>query len=84
MDFLDISSLGTAYRYAVKIEQNLSTRTSGSLGLQICNNQSMVNTTLTTNLQKTVQATGKEGSKKDEEGHWKMVRFPQNPLAQHR
>jgi hypothetical protein len=53
MDFLDISSLGAAYRYVVKIEKNLSTRTNGSLGLQIRNNQSMTKTTLTDSLPKT-------------------------------
>jgi hypothetical protein len=53
MDFLDISSLGAAYRYAVKIERNLSTRTNGNLGLQICNNQSMTKTALTNSLPKT-------------------------------
>jgi hypothetical protein len=50
MDFLDISSLGVAYRYVVKIEKNLSTRTRGSSGLQIRNNQGMVKTALTTSL----------------------------------
>jgi hypothetical protein len=45
MDFLDISSLGVAYRYVVKIKRNLSTRTNDSLGLQIRNNQSMTKTT---------------------------------------
>jgi hypothetical protein len=53
MDFLDISSLDIAYRYVVKIKQNLSTRTNESLGLQIRNNQSMIKTTLTNNLPKT-------------------------------
>jgi hypothetical protein len=52
MDILDISSLSDAYRYVVKMSRNLSTRTSRSSGLQICNNQSMVKKTLTTNLQK--------------------------------
>jgi hypothetical protein len=33
---------------------------------------------------KPVQATGKLGSQEDKEGHWKMVRFPQKTLAQHR
>jgi hypothetical protein len=37
----------------LKLRRNLSTRTSGSEGLQIHNNQSMVKTTLTTSLQKT-------------------------------
>jgi hypothetical protein len=33
-----------------KSSKNLGTRTNGSLGLQICNNQSMIKTTLTNNL----------------------------------
>jgi hypothetical protein len=33
----------------------------------------MIKMTLTNNLQKPVQATGKEGSMEDEEGHWKVV-----------
>jgi hypothetical protein len=37
----------------LKSSRNLSTRTSGSSGLQIHNNQSMVKTALTTSLQKT-------------------------------
>jgi hypothetical protein len=79
MDFLDISSLSVAYRYVVKIEQNLSTRTNGSSGLQIHNNQSMTKTTLTNNLRKPVQATGKEGSREDKEGHRKMVISTKSP-----
>jgi hypothetical protein len=67
----------------LKSSINLSTRTSESSGLQIHNNQSMIKMTLTNSLPKTIQATRKEGSQKDEEGHQKMVRFPQNPLAQH-
>jgi hypothetical protein len=35
MDFLDISSLGVAYRYVVKIEQKFSTITSRISGLKI-------------------------------------------------
>jgi hypothetical protein len=38
----------------LKSRRNLSIRTSGSLGLQICNNQIMVKTTLKNNLQKTI------------------------------
>jgi hypothetical protein len=53
MDFLDISSLGVAYRYVVKIERNLSTRTNRSSGLQIRNNQSMTKKSLTNSLPKT-------------------------------
>jgi hypothetical protein len=37
----------------LKSSRNLSTRTNGSLGLQICNNQSMIKTTLKNSLLKT-------------------------------
>jgi hypothetical protein len=37
----------------LKSSRNLSTRTNGNLGLQICNNQSMTKTALTNNLPKT-------------------------------
>jgi hypothetical protein len=37
----------------LKSSRNLSTRTNGSSGLQICNNQSMIKTTLTNSLPKT-------------------------------
>jgi hypothetical protein len=37
----------------LKSSRNLSTRTNGSLGLQICNNQSMIKMTLTNSLLKT-------------------------------
>jgi hypothetical protein len=53
MDFLDISSLGDAYRYDVKLSRNLSTIKNASLGLQIHNNQSIIKTTLTNSLPKT-------------------------------
>jgi hypothetical protein len=54
MDFLDISSLGAAYRYAVKIEQKFKHQNKqGNSGLQIRNNQSMTKITLTNSLPKT-------------------------------
>jgi hypothetical protein len=84
MDFLDISSLGAAYRYVVKIEQKFKHQNKREFGSANRNNQSMTKTTLTNSLRKPVQATGKEGSREDKEGHQKMVRFPQKPLAQHR
>jgi hypothetical protein len=37
----------------LKSSRNLGTRTNGSLGLQICNNQNMINMTLTNSLLKT-------------------------------
>jgi hypothetical protein len=70
MDFLDISSLGVAYRYVVKIEQKFKQQVSESLGLQICHNKSMEKETLTHRTRdkerrsisrKSVQAIGKEG-----------------------
>jgi hypothetical protein len=73
MDFLDISSLGVAYRYVVKIEQKFKHQNKWSSGLQIHNNQSMVKMTLTTNLQKTSPSHRKRRVTKDEEGHWKVV-----------
>jgi hypothetical protein len=44
MDFLDISSLVLLISMLLKSSINLSTRTNESLGLQICNNQSMIKT----------------------------------------
>jgi hypothetical protein len=52
MDFLDISSLDVFIDMLLKSNRNLSIRTSGSSVMQICNNQSMVKTALTTSLQK--------------------------------
>ena len=68
----------------LKLSRNLSTRTNGSLVLQIHNNRSMKKMDLTIVSWKPVQDIGKEGSWEDKEGHQKMVWFPQNPLAQHR
>jgi hypothetical protein len=53
MDFLDISSLKLPIDMFSKSRRNLGTRTNISLCLKICNNQSMVNTTLTIRFQKT-------------------------------
>jgi hypothetical protein len=53
MDFLDISSLGATYRYAIKIEQKFKHQNKREFGLQIHNNQSMTKTTLTNSLPKT-------------------------------
>ena len=53
MDFLDISSLGAAYRYAVKIEQKFKHQNKWEFGLQIHINQSMKKTSLTNSLPKT-------------------------------
>jgi hypothetical protein len=53
MDFLDILSLDVAYRHVVKIEHKFKHQKNMSLGLKICNNQSMINTALTKSLPKT-------------------------------
>jgi hypothetical protein len=53
----------------LKLSKNFSTKTNESSGLQICNNQSMIKMALTNSVLKQVQATGKEGSQEDEEGH---------------
>jgi hypothetical protein len=53
MDFLDISSLGAAYRYAVKIEQKFKHQNKQEFGMQIRNNQRMTKTTLTNSSSKT-------------------------------
>jgi hypothetical protein len=54
MDFLDISSLGVAYRYAIKIEQKFKHQNKWEFGsANPCNNRSMTKTTLTNSLLKT-------------------------------
>jgi hypothetical protein len=47
MDFLDISSLGVAYQYAVKIEQKFKQQSKRGFGLKICHNRIMEKETLT-------------------------------------
>jgi hypothetical protein len=47
MDFLDISSLGVGYQYAVKLNKNSSNRVSWSSGLEIRHNKIMEKETLT-------------------------------------
>jgi hypothetical protein len=74
MDFLDISSLGVAYRYVVKIEKKFKHQNKwefGSANMQQPkydkddpNKQSPENQS---------KPQGKEGSWEDKEGHWKMV-----------
>jgi hypothetical protein len=57
----------------LKSRRNLSTRTSGSSGLQIHNNQSMVKMALTNNLQKTSPSHRKRrvtGKMKKDTGKW--------------
>jgi hypothetical protein len=84
MDFLDISSLGFVDRYAVKIEQKFKNQNKWEFRSE--NTQQPKYDKDGPNKEspeKLVQAIGKEGSREDKEGHRKMVRFPQNPLAQH-
>jgi hypothetical protein len=84
MDFLDISSLGTAYRYVVKIEQKFKHQNKWEFGS--ANPQQPKYDKYDPNKQplKTSPSHRKRRVTKDKEGHRKMVRFPQNPLAQHR
>jgi hypothetical protein len=73
MDFLDILSLGAAYRYVVKIEQKFKHQNKQEFGsVNLNNDQSMIKTTLTNSLPKTSPSHRKKGSRKDE-GHRKMV-----------
>jgi hypothetical protein len=72
MDFLDISSLGVAYRYAVKIEQKFKHQNKREFGYaNLHNNQSMTKMALTNSLTKNsprhrkIRVTGK--TKKDTE-----------------
>jgi hypothetical protein len=85
MDFLDIPSLNAAYRYAVKIEQKFKHQNKREFGSanpqQPKYDKDGPNKTVS---QKPVQDTRKEESREDKEGHWKMMRVPQKPLAQHR
>jgi hypothetical protein len=73
MDFLDISSLVLLIDMLLKSSRNLSTRTNGSSGLQIHNNQSMIKTTLTNsppeNQSKPQEKKGNGKTKKDT-GKW--------------
>jgi hypothetical protein len=82
MDFLDISSLGVAYRYAVKIEQKFRHQNKQDFGS--ANPQQSKYEKDTPNKQSPEKPHEKIGSWEDKEGNWKMVRFQQNPLAQHR
>jgi hypothetical protein len=71
MDFMDISSLGAAYRYAVKIEQKFKHQNKREFGSanpqQPKYDKDNPNKIVS---RKPVQATGKEGSREDKEGHW--------------
>jgi hypothetical protein len=56
MDFLDISSLGVAYRYVVKIEQKFKHQNKQDFGSANPQQKSMIKTTLTNILLKTSQS----------------------------
>jgi hypothetical protein len=84
MDFLDISSLGVAYRYVVKIEQKFKHQNKWEF--ESANPQQPKYDKDGPNKQSPENQSKpqeKKGHGEDKEGHWKMVRFPQNPLAQH-
>jgi hypothetical protein len=83
MDFLHISSLGVAYQYVVKIEQKFKHQKKWEFGSANPQQPKYDKTALTKSLLKPIQDTRKEGSREDKEGHRKIVRVPQNPLAQH-
>jgi hypothetical protein len=85
MEFLDISSLGVAYRYAIKIEQKLKQKTQ-QFGP---GNPSQQNPgkgrpqPIEQRIEKIwivsgqpVQAASKEGHRKDKERYWEVVRLP--------
>jgi hypothetical protein len=74
MDFLDISSLGVAYRYVVKIEQKFKHQNKWEFGSanpqQPKYEKDDPNKQPPENQSKPQE---KKGHGKDEEGHWKMV-----------
>ena len=82
MDFLDISSLDVSYRYVVKIEQKFKHQKKWDFGF--ANPQQPKYDKYGPNKQffENQSKTQEERSREDKEGHRKMVRFPQKPLAQ--
>ena len=74
MDFLDISSIGVAYQYVVKIENKFKHQKKWELAST--NPQKPKYENDGPNKQppeKPVEDIGKEGSREDKEGHRKMV-----------
>jgi hypothetical protein len=69
MDFLDISSLDVAYRYAVKIEQKFKHQNKREFGSTNPQQPKYDKDDPNKQSPKTVQDTGKEGSREDKEGH---------------
>ena len=68
----------------LKLSRNLSTRTNGSSGLQIRNNQGMKKMNLIINFPKTIPRYMKRRVMGRQRRTPKKVQFPQNPMAQHR
>jgi hypothetical protein len=79
MDFLDISSLGAAYRYVVKIKHKFKHQNKWEFGSANPQQLKYDKDDLTNSLRKPVQATGKEGSQEDKEGHGKWCDFHKIP-----
>ena len=82
MEFLDISSLGTAYRYATKIEQKIQTR---KVRLWICESEASKRCPQTVkprtqprhgDSRQLAKSTSKEQHCEAEEGSGKVVRVP--------
>jgi hypothetical protein len=85
MEFLDISSLGVAYRYVVKIEHKLKQKmrqfgpgnpSQQKPGKGGPNPQEQRTEKRWTVLGQPVQAASKEGHQKDKERYWEVVRLP--------
>jgi hypothetical protein len=84
MEFLDISSLGAAYRYAVKIEQKLKQKMQQfGPGNPSQQNPERAAPTYRTRKEKRwtvsglpVQVASKEGHQKDKERYREVVRLP--------
>jgi hypothetical protein len=85
MEFLDISSLGAAYRYVIKIEQKLETKDTTvwvwePLTVEAGKGKPQPTEQRTEKIWETsgqpVQATSKEGQWEDEERYREVVRLP--------
>jgi hypothetical protein len=72
MEFMDISSLGATYRYAVKIEQKLAAKTRKGRPQPIEQRTEKIWTVSG----QPVQAASKEGHWKDKHGYQEVVKLP--------
>ena len=87
MDFLDISSLGSTYRYGVKIEEKFRQKNKRDSGpanpphKQGKGNPGPQNTGQGKDNQSPQQAKKGDGKTKKDTGEW--CKFHKNPLAQH-